>query len=164
VGPVQPQPCRGAGCRRRISERGGERRRVSPARRGKPRQAPREPQSRTSRQFGANNSNALLARQYTGGGLTAFGLVPGRPDDTLGVGLAWTWLTRGDLAGNAFFDNPNHLALPLRPSQLMIEQYYQMMVTKGLFFQTALTEIPDPGQHAGIPSAFALTLRLITLF
>src|SRR4029453_10649222 len=54
-------------------------------------------------QFGANNSDALLARQYVGGGLTAFGLVPGRPDDTFGFGLAWTWLTRGDEAGHLFF-------------------------------------------------------------
>jgi hypothetical protein len=42
---------------------------------------------RTNRfQIGASNTNALLARQYVGGGFTAFGLVPGRKDDTFGVG------------------------------------------------------------------------------
>ena len=45
-------------------------------------------------QFGANDSNALHARQYVGGGLTAFGLVPGRPDDSFGLGLNCTWLTQ----------------------------------------------------------------------
>ena len=46
-------------------------------------------------QYGVNNSNALHARQYVGGGLTAFGLVPGRPDDSFGLGLNCTWLTQG---------------------------------------------------------------------
>jgi porin len=54
-------------------------------------------------QFGANNSNALPARQYVGGGLTTFRLVPGRPDDTFGAGLAWTWLNQGPQAGTIFF-------------------------------------------------------------
>jgi hypothetical protein len=50
------------------------------------------------------------------------------------------------------------------PSQIIIEAYYQAMLRKGIFFQTALSEIPDPGQNEAIPNAFALTLWLITLF
>jgi hypothetical protein len=38
-------------------------------------------------QFGVNDSHALRARQYVGGGLTAFGLVPARPADSFGLGL-----------------------------------------------------------------------------
>jgi porin len=114
-------------------------------------------------QLGANDSNALLARQYAGGGLTAFGLVPGRPDDSFGLGVAWTWLTRGDKAGNVFFpDAPGPLRLS--PSQLMIAGYYQMKLIDGVFFQTTLTDIPTPGQNASLPNALALTLRLIVLF
>jgi porin len=115
-------------------------------------------------QFGANNSDALLARQYVGGGLTAFGLVPGRPSDTFGVGLAWTWLTRGDEAGHVFFPDAPPGPLQLAPSQLMLQGYYQMMLTDGCFFQTSLTDIPNPGQNAVIPNALAITFRLIVLF
>ncbi len=115
-------------------------------------------------QFGANNSNALLARQYTGGGFTAFGLVPGRPDDTFGVGVAWTWLNQGGDAGHLFFPDAPPGPLRLSPSQLMIQTYYQMMLVKGMFFQAALTEIPNPGQNEAIPNALAVTLRIICLF
>jgi hypothetical protein len=45
----------------------------------------------------------------------------------------------------------------------MIEEYYPMMLAKGLFFQTALTEIPTPGQNARIPSALTLTLRPLSM-
>jgi porin len=114
-------------------------------------------------QFGANNSDALLARQYVGGGLTAFGLVPGRPADTFGAGLAWTWLTRGYAASNVFFRDVEH-PLQVAPSQLMLQQYYQMFIRDGVFFQTALTEIPNPGQNASIPSAFTISMRMIVLF
>jgi porin len=114
-------------------------------------------------QFGANNSNALLARQYVGGGFTAFGLVPGRPDDTFGVGLAWAWLNQNDKAGAIFFPNATG-PLPLSPSQLMIAVYYQMKIVDGFFFQTTLTDIPNPGMNEVFPNALAITFRLITLF
>ena len=114
-------------------------------------------------QFGANNSNALLARQYFGGGLTAFGLVPGRPDDTFGVGLAWTCLTRGDQAGHVFFPNVAG-PLPIRSNQIMLQAYYQAELTSGVFFQTAITDIPNPGMSASFPNAFAITFQVLTLF
>ena len=58
-------------------------------------------------QFGANNSNALPARQYVGGGLTAFGLVPGRPDDSFGFGVAQTWLNTTPGAASFFHLDDN---------------------------------------------------------
>ena len=114
-------------------------------------------------QLGANNSDALLARQYAGGGLTAFGLVPRRPDDSFGLGLAWTWLTRGNLAGSVFFPDATG-PMQLSPSQLMIAGYYQMKLVDGVFFQTTLTDIPTPGQDASLRNALALTFRLVVLF
>ena len=74
-------------------------------------------------------------------------------------------MTRGDGAGHLFFPNvPASTPLPLSPSQLMFQAYYQMKLGNGLFFQTALTEIPNPGQNQAIPNALALTLRMIALF
>ena len=116
-------------------------------------------------QFGANNSNAMLAREYFGMGVTGFGLVPGRPDDSIGFGLALTWLNTEPQAGHAFFPHVNDNGpLPLRPSELMFQWYYQMQLAKGVFFQPAITYIPTPGMSNDIPAAVAGTLRLIVLF
>ena len=124
-------------------------------------------------QYGVNNSNALHARQYVGGGLTAFGLVPKRPDDSFGLGLNCTWLTSGVDGADIFFQSPpNARPLPnqLRPSQLMFQCYYQMKLVDGWFFQTNLTDIPTPGippqsgHRTSFPNALAITLRLTVLF
>jgi porin len=41
-------------------------------------------------QFGLNNSDTLPVKDYFGLGFTGFGLVPHRPDDSVGVGMAWS--------------------------------------------------------------------------
>ena len=52
----------------------------------------------------------MAARQYFGGGFTGFGLIPGRPDDSFGFGLAWTWLNRDPNAARFFFhDTPREM-------------------------------------------------------
>ena len=122
-------------------------------------------------QFGANDSNALRGRQYVGGGLTAFGLVPQRPDDSFGMGLNCTWLTQGASGADIFYPPGDaNLVPPLRPSQLMYQCYYQMKLVDGWFFQTTLTDIPTPGippekgHGTSFPNAFTITLRLTVLF
>ncbi|SIO35354.1 porin [Singulisphaera sp. GP187] len=115
-------------------------------------------------QFGANNSNTMLARQYFGGGFTGFGLVPGRPDDSMGCGLAWTFMNTDPNAGRVFFPDAPKGPMPLSPSQLMMSVYYQMQLFPGCFFQPNLTYIPTPGQNEAIPSALAVTFRLVVLF
>ena len=44
-------------------------------------------------QLGANDLQTMFATQYLGLGLTAFGVISGRPMDLLGAGLAWSRLT-----------------------------------------------------------------------
>lgn len=89
--------------------------------------------------------------------------MPGRPDDSFGFGLAWTALNQNPQSGDIFFPAGSGLHY-LRSNQLMLEWYYQMKLVNGCFFQTALTEIPTPGQSASIPNALALSLRVIVLF
>lgn len=115
-------------------------------------------------QFGANNSDAMLARQYFGAGLTGFGLVPGRPDDSFGCGLALTWLNGSPEAGKVFFPDAGPGPLHLRPSQLMMSWYYQMKLFDGCFVQPNLTYIPTPGQGDSVPGALAFTMRMVVLF
>jgi porin len=128
-------------------------------------------------QLAANDSNALHARQYVGGGLTAFGLVPLRPNDTFGAGVNWAWLTQGPLSARLFYppDVWQNLSPPglasLRPSQLTVQCYYQMKLADGWFFQTTLSDIPNPGippppdQHrSSFPNALAISFQLTVLF
>jgi porin len=100
-------------------------------------------------QFGVNNSETLPVKDYFGVGLTGFGLVPLRPTDSLGVGMAWSWL------------NPNHFN---RPSELLFQGYYQIHLYAGTFFQPAVSYIPTPGVSSSLGSAWAVTFRFTVLF
>ena len=113
-------------------------------------------------QLGANNTNVLAVRQYAGAGLTAFGLVPGRKDDSFGWGAAWSFMNTDPNAGAAFFRS-----LPgtsFAPSELILQWYYQMAVRPGAYFQPTVTYIPNPSARPGVPDVFAFTARLTLLF
>jgi porin len=100
-------------------------------------------------QFGVNNSETLPIDEYFGLGLTEFGLVPNRTNDSAGVGLAWSSL--------------NHNIFQ-RSSELMFQAYYQAHITDGAYFEPALSYIPTPGANPHLEAAWALTLRAIYLF
>jgi porin len=100
-------------------------------------------------QFGANNSDTLPVNQYFGSGLTAFGLVPGRSQDSAGVGMAWSWLN-----GNVFH----------RSSELMFQAYYQAHLIAGTYFEPAISYVPTPGASPDLAAAWATTFRFTVLF
>jgi porin len=100
-------------------------------------------------QFGANDSETLPMNQYFGLGLTAFGLVPGRSQDSAGVGMACSWLN-----GNIFN----------RSSELMFQGYYQAHLIGGMYFEPGITYIPTPGANPDLDAAWATTLHVTVLF
>jgi porin len=100
-------------------------------------------------QFGANDSETLPMNQYFGSGLTAFGLVPGRSQDSAGAGMACSWLN-----GNIFH----------RSSELMFQAYYQAHLIGSTYFEPAITYIPTPGASRDLDAAWATTLRVTVLF
>lgn len=100
-------------------------------------------------QLGVNDAETPLANVFVGAGLTAFGLVPGRPMDSFGAGLAWSNLNRD---------------LGFRTNEAMIAVYYQMHVVGAVFFQPIATYIPTPGAQPGLDGAFALSANLTVLF
>jgi len=100
-------------------------------------------------QLGINESETLPVNGYVGGGATAFGVVPGRPEDSLGGGFALSWLN-----GNVYE----------RDHELMWQFYYQAQVTENLIFQPTLTYIHHPGQNPRAPNAWALGARVTVLF
>lgn len=100
-------------------------------------------------QYGINNAETLPVNRYVGGGVAAFGLTPGRPSDSVGVGIAMSWL------------NPK---LFQQSTELMIQAYYQAQITHSIFIQPTLSYIPNPGASPGLAAAWAGTLRLTMLF
>jgi porin len=100
-------------------------------------------------QFGVNNSETLPIDEYFGLGLTEFDLVPNRPKDSGGIGLAWSSLNR-----NIF----------KRSSELMFQAYYQAHIVHGAYFEPAISYIPTPGANPKLDAALALTLTVICLF
>ncbi|MBS0625652.1 MAG: carbohydrate porin [Verrucomicrobia bacterium] len=100
-------------------------------------------------QFGWNNSKTLPMSLFFGGGLTMFALVPRRPNDSFGVGVAWSRLNR---------------RLFPRDSELMLQGYYQAQLNKWVYFQPVISYVPNPGRTLKHSNVCALTFRLMTLF
>lgn len=113
---------------------------------------------------GFSNSNTVLVRQAVGSGLTAFGLVPNRPKDSMGCGASWAWLNTDPNAGKFFFPDAGGPSNSLNTNELMFQTYYQMFLKEGAYFQPALTYVPNPGERHDIRDAWALTMRVILLF
>lgn len=103
-------------------------------------------------QFGDNDSSALPMKTYVGGGLTAFGLIPNRLDDSMGIGTALSWLNQTTFK---------------RQTELMFQTYYQIQVIKDFFAEPVISYIPHPaGGPPGvtIDPTWAGTFRLVLLF
>ena len=100
-------------------------------------------------QYGKNNSDALPMTQYIGAGLTAFGLVPHRKNDSMGIGTSFSWL--------------NHHSFN-RSTELMYQAYYQAEVAKFFYLEPAISYIPTPGASKDLSASWAWTLRAILLF
>jgi porin len=116
-------------------------------------------------QFGYSNSGSAIATRYAGAGLTGVALVPKRPADTMGVGLAWSRLNQTPGAGAFFFPEVPSASTSLRPGELMCQGYYQaVLIPWKLVLVAAYTSIPTPGERPDLPWAHALTVRLDVLF
>lgn len=100
-------------------------------------------------QFGWNNSKTLPMNLYAGGGLTCFSLIPNRPNDSFGFGVAWSRL------------NPHLFS---RYSELMLQGYYQMLIYHSVYFEPVLSYIPNPGANPDRSNVCAITARMTVLF
>jgi porin len=100
-------------------------------------------------QYGFNKSRAMLMTKNIGTGLTAFGLVPRRRDDSFGVGATFAWMNK-----NIF----NH------QNELLLQAYYQAKIISDIYLEPAISYIPTPAANATSNNAWAGTLRVIVLF
>jgi len=100
-------------------------------------------------QFGVNDSRTLVAHRYLGFGATGFGLIPGRPADTIGAGLAWSWLNQN---------------LGFNKDETILAAYYQAKILDNLFLEPVVTYVPNPGAIPGHRQVTALTIQTTILF
>jgi len=57
--------------------------------------------------------------------------------------------------------NPN---LFVRPTEVILQAYYQVHLFAAIFLQPAISYIPTPGAVASAPGALTTTMRLTVLF
>ncbi len=115
-------------------------------------------------QFGATNADISQTQRYFGFGLSYFGPIPNRDEDSCGFGLAYGTMNPDPQAGSSYFPNDNLRTTQLGSSETILTWYYQMKLRDGLYIQPNLSYIPAPAEHPGIPAAFDFTLRGIVLF
>jgi porin len=100
-------------------------------------------------QFGYNKSRAMLMNQSIGAGLTAFGLMPKRVDDSFGAGVTYAWINTNDFH---------------QPHELLLQTYYQAKVIDGIYLEPVISYIPTPAANNTSNNVWAGTLRAIVLF
>jgi len=100
-------------------------------------------------QFGINNSITLPFTKYLGLGLTAFSLVPERPDDSFGIGMALAWLNK---------------RIFTRKTECMLQAYYQLKLIESSYLESAFTYIPHPALPNSKPQTVTFTTRIIVFF
>ena len=100
-------------------------------------------------QFGINDSRTMIANEYFGAGFTFFGLIPHRPVDSIGAGLAWSWLNR---------------RYDFRSNETILQTYYQIHLVGSTFLEPVLSYIPNPGESPRAQGALTMTAQLIVLF
>jgi porin len=91
----------------------------------------------------------MIATRYRGLGATAFGVIPGRPSDWLGAGIAWSRLNR----------NRN-----LRPDETLLQFYDEIQVFGSVYLQPTLTTSPNPGEKTARAPAIDFTVQSTVLF
>lgn len=93
---------------------------------------------------------------YADGGLTYKGLVPGRPDDTVGVAAAYAQVSDAVRAFDADVArfNPG-TPQPARKSEALVEVSYQAQIVPGWTVQPNVQYVRRPG--AGVPNPFSPT-------
>ena len=100
-------------------------------------------------QFGINDSRTMLANKFFGTGFTGFGVIPHRPVDSIGTGLAWSWLNR---------------RYGFRSNEAILQTYYQMHLIGASFLEPVLSYIPNPGESPRTQGTVAMTAQLTVLF
>ncbi|MDD3620323.1 MAG: carbohydrate porin, partial [Desulfobulbaceae bacterium] len=122
-------------------------------------------------QYGHTGADSVMVNDYVGAGLNGVGLVPGRPYDTISLGMAWSRLNDLPGAGGFFYPDVKSDSKDLRASELMLQAAYQttfVFKTSSIFWtltaELAYTFIPTPGESPDLDAAHIFTARFVVLF
>lgn len=102
-------------------------------------------------QLAATDSDFISTHRFIGTGLTYFGPIHGRDNDSAGFAFAY-----GKMNANP--------AANLGRQETIYSWYYQYQVSPNCFFQPNLTYISTPADSPGADDVFAVTFRAIVLF
>ncbi|MDQ1333758.1 MAG: Porin [Thermodesulfobacteriota bacterium] len=122
-------------------------------------------------QYGHTGADSVMVNEYVGAGLSGVGLVPGRPYDTISMGMAWSRLNDLPGAGAFFYPDVQSDSKDLRGNELMLQAAYLttfVFKTSSNFWtltsELVYTCIPTPGQRPDLDAAHVFTARFIVLF
>lgn len=111
---------------------------------------------------------------YADGGLTLKGPVAPRPDDTIGLGLAYGHISSYAAANDLEIDAIAGRQFPVRDDEAVIEFTYQWVLRDGWYIQPDLQYIIHPGGNIAnpaipgttspIPNAFVIGTRFVAHF
>ena len=98
-----------------------------------------------------------LVDLYIDAGLSAFGVLPSRPDDLFGIAAAFAKVSSNAAAADADRNAATALAGPVRDYEAVIELTYQARIVPGLAIQPDFQYVVHPGGHVPDPNGNGLT-------
>ena len=100
-----------------------------------------------------------LVSFYADGGVTGKGVVPGRPDDTLGLSGAFTQISPAAQRTDRMEQAIEGPAYPIRSNEILVEATYQAQIVPGFTVQPDAQYVVRPG--GGIPDPTSASFRPI---
>ena len=93
----------------------------------------------------ASPNPASLIDTYVDGGLVYKGLVPGRPDDVIGLSAAYARFSKAARGADRDMILYQGVARPVRQAETMVELTYQAVIAPGFTVQPDIQYIASPG-------------------
>jgi porin len=114
-------------------------------------------------QFGINNSQFMMVNQFVGGGLSAFGVIPDRDRDSLGIGFGLSYMNPLESSKN-YQGTSYHYPTYSRTNELVTQLYYQAHVLGDVYVQPVLSYVPHPALNNVNASPMPYTNNSVTAY
>jgi porin len=109
-------------------------------------------------QLGLGDARVERFGSYLGTGLAAAGVIPGRPDDEVGIALA------SARNGSHYVEQQARLGAPVRRAESTLELTYLAQISKAVAVQPDLQYVRHPNTDPSLKNALAVLLRFEVSF